>query len=331
MFKKIAAILLAALMCIMAVGCSGDDAPDGMHLVSLDGEPFKLYVPNSWSDNRVSGISGAYFSSADNIAVSARYFSADEDVTLVQYVDECISSYSKALELFDLEENQATVLSGVDARELVYDAKISGVKYTFRELIAKYLGDFVILTFRAPAEKYSDCTEQFDLIIDEFVLCEKAEPINDCVTDKKTPDGMKIASSDDIEYRLYVPTSWVCSSESGRSEAYVSESGRPNVTVTSYSPDGDISAEKYFKMCEEKYEDELSGYSFVSSEERTVAERNAISYTYSASYDGADITVMQTVLVYNGMVYSITYTALADSFESHMSDVNAILDAFIFR
>ena len=81
---------------------------------------------------------------------------------------------------------------------------------------------------------------QFDEMIDVFKLCAKGEVKNDYVTDKKTPDGMKIASADALEYRFYVPTSWICDTEDGASQAYVDESGKPNVSVTAYIPDDTV-------------------------------------------------------------------------------------------
>ena len=142
---------------------------------------------------------------------------------------------------------------------------------------------------------------------------------------------MKIASPDNVEYRLYVPTTWVCDSQSKKAEAYFPESGRPNVTVTSYSPDEELTVQTYFEKCEKEYKDALEGYEIILTEERTVAQRQAVSYTYKATVGGVELRLMQTVLVYNGMVYSITYTALDDSFDAHTDDVNAMLDAFIFR
>ena len=332
MAKKIVAIFLAALTCFAFVGCSNDGAPDGMHLVSLEGEPFKLYVPKSWGNNVSSGISSAYFSGLDNVTVSARYYtSEDEDTSLDEYVDACVLSYSQTLELFNLEENNAAVLSGVDAKELIYTAKQDGTEYTFRQLIVKYQGDFVLLTFHAPSETYENYADQFDAIAEVFTLCEKGDTVNDCVTDKKTPDGMKIASTENVEYRLYVPQSWICNTAGGASEAYVSESGKPNVTVTAYYPEESMSIDEYFEMCEDEYEDALEGYELISAEDRTVAERDSRSFTYKASHGGADIRIMQTVIAYNERFYSITYTALDDSFDAHMDDVDAILDAFRFR
>ena len=333
MIKKIFAALLAVLMCFAVVGCSGDgDAPDGMQISSLEGEPFKLYVPDAWTVNTQSGISCAYYSALDNITVSARYFTpADSSLTLDDYITGVCVDYSNTLELFNLVSNSPAVLGGADAKVLVYTAKHEGKDFTFRQVITRHGGDFVFLTFYCPTELYEDNSAQFDSIVSAFVLCEKSADTGDCVTDKKTPAGMKIASADHIEYRLYVPTSWVCNSQTVKSEAYYPESGRPNVTVTSYSPDSDMTAQQYFELCETEYRQTLSGYAFICQADRTVAGKSSVSYTYTVSYGGTTVKIMQTVLVYSGLVYSITYTALADSFDGHMDDVNSILDSFTFR
>lgn len=198
-------------------------------------------------------------------------------------------------------------------------------------MLVKYGVDFVTLTFYAPTELFENNSEDFDRIADEFVLCERADDTGDCVTDKKTPDGMKIASADVLEYRLYVPTEWICSSESGVSEAYYPESGKPNVTVSSYSPNNEMTVEEYFKECDKQYSEIFENYELISSEERTVGGRDAVSYTYSLTSDGKKIRIMQTVFVYSNLVYSFTYTALDGSFDAHIDDVNSMLDAFIFR
>ncbi len=335
MIKRTVAVILTVIICVLAVSCGKDsDAPEGMHLVSLEGEPFKLYVPEVWTDNSSSGISGAYYSALNNITVSARYHSHENAaITLDEYVQECAKTYAESLKLFDLKEKNPAVLGGNDALELKYTTEYKGVGFTVRQLITNHGGDgeFVILSFYCPTELFDENNAQFDSIIEVFVLCEGQADTGDCVIDKKTPEGMKIASSDEIEYRLYVPNSWVCSSESGKSEAYYPESGKPNVTVTSFSPDDEMTAEEYFAMCETQYKEALSGYEFISKTDRTVAERSGVSYTYKVRYGEQSIKLMQTVFVYNQMIYSVTYTALEDRFDVHMADVNAMLNSFIFR
>jgi hypothetical protein len=326
MAKRIAALVLAALTCILLVGCSADEAPDGMKISSLEGEPFKLYVPKEWKENLSSGISSAYYSTSETVGVSARYHTpADADLTLDAYVDGIIADCAQNLELFELKSKDASVLGGADARLLVYTAKSGAESYTYRQYVVKHATDFISLNMYSPTEKYDSHTEQFDRIAAEFVLCDRADAVNDCVTDGKTPDGMKIASSDSVEYRFYVPTSWVCNSESGVSETYYPESGKPNVTVISHSPDKAMTAQQYFDSCQKDYAEQIKGYALLSSQDATVAGIAGRAFTYSAEYSDAKIRIMQTVVVYNEMVYSITYTALDDSFEAHLGDVEAMI------
>ncbi len=332
MAKKITALLLALVLCIAVTGCSRDDAPDGMYLVSSSDEPFKLYVPDSWASNSSSGISGAFISGSANIAVSARYFAHENaNATLESYTAEYIASCAAGLEQFNLAESTAALIGGENATQLIYTVMNGEESFKFSVYIVKYADDFVLLSMHAPADMYDEYSPQFSKIVDAFVLCQKGDAVNDCVTDSKTPEGMKIASSDVVEYRLYVPTAWICDSQSEKSEAYFPESGKPNVTVTSYSPSEEMTAEEYFRMCENEYRQSLDGYELISALDRAVGSRAAKCYTYSVNAGGARVRIMQTVMEYSGLVYSITYTALEERFDNHMEDVNAMLDAFRFR
>ncbi len=332
MHKKIIALLLALTFCLAAAGCSNDGAPDDMYSATIEGEPFYLYVPDAWTSNISSGISSAFRSGTDNVAVSARYYTHENgDMSLSDYITELTQTYSDTFEQFALSESNGSVLGGEDAYMLKYTASYKSEQFTFVQYITKHGGDFIFLTFRAPTELYDAYSEEFDTVREEFVLREREAVPEDAVTDKKTPEGMKIASSDIIEYRFYVPSTWICYSKSGVSEAYYPESGKPNVTVTSYSPDTNMTAEEYFTSVEGQYKESLSSYELISTEDRAVADREAKTYTYTVAYGEARVKIMQTVFVYNGIIYSITYTALDESFDAHMADVGKILDEFRFR
>ena len=333
MLKKIIAVLLAAVTCLTFVGCANDGAPKDMKLSSLEGEPFVLYVPDSWVANHKSGISSAYYISNKTIFVSARYETpADAEMTLDKYMEESARKLSASVKDFVMVALEPSLLGGKDARDMKYTmTREDGVALTCRQISTKHSGDFVTLNFYCETELYEANNEQFKKILEEFLLTEK-KVVNDNVTDKNTPEGMKIASSDNIEYRLYVPQNWICDSESGRSEAYYPKSTKPNVTVTSFTDSTATTAEEYFAEAEAEYKTSLSGYELLeTSEERRVSDIRAISYTYRAVYDEVEFKIMQTILIYLDNVYSITYTARAEDFEEHLGDVEIILDSFRFR
>lgn len=335
MMKKFFALLLALLLPLFATACSQKDphAPEDMKSATVNGEPFRLYVPTNWSENTVSGISGAYLSSEEKIMVTARYVTPENaNETLNEYLDYCCEQYAKSLKSFSVVSRDASLLGGADALRLNYKMTQNEKEMTCFQITALYKGDFVSLNGYCPTDRYESFSDDFEKIISSFVLCEKVLDGGVEVVDKNTPEGMEIASADHIEYRFYVPKVWVCDAESGVSEAYYPESGKPNVTVTSYAPEESISVTDYFLRCEEAYQTTLPNYQRTAEPvQRTVAGKTAHSYTYTTVVEGTSITIRQTLLAYNQTIYSITYTALSDRFEAHLTEVDRMLDVFTFR
>jgi hypothetical protein len=338
MIKKIISLLIVIIFCVSTlVGCAQDDGvPNGMFSATIKGEPFTLFVPNGWTDNRDSGISSAYYGL--NVIASARYYTPeDANTTLSDYVDEYIESCKQTYEDFSFTRKDAALGKNTPAVRIEYDfsrdtlnesskaSKAKAVQY-----IAMHNGDAIMLSFYCESSAFEEYAEVFEQIRKEFLFGEKSV-VNDIATDKKTPDGMKLASEDNIEYRFYIPNEWNTDLSDGASIAFYSESGRPNVSVSSYSLREDMDAKTYFSLCEEDYKKTLEGYELISSEERKIHDIDAVSYTYKTVYGSAELRLMQTVFIYNGSAYSITYTALADRFEAHLDDVEQMLSAFRFR
>ncbi len=334
-------LTLSSLVCMSA--CNKDNpVPDGMYSATLSGEPFTLYVPEGWTDNRDSGISSAYYSLNDAVTVSARYYAKPSDYASLQgFVIQCEEIY-KNYPSFTPKVSASSKLGGKAGYkyEFTFVRKVDtmGGEQEAPVNVLQYFGEsgdnVVILTFYSLASATDTYREAFEEIRSAFVLGEAAHTDTEIKTDKKTPDGMKIASSSQREYVFYVPADWACNTENKMSEAHYPSSTKPNVTVTSFTPDGDIDAREYFLQCEELYKkaENLSSYSRTDEPtERVVGGRNALSYIYSASYGEAKFKIMQTVFIYNGMAYSITYTALDSDFDTFMPAVESILSAFRFR
>jgi hypothetical protein len=337
MIKKLICVMLCALICLPILsGCANrDGTPDGMFNATIEGEPFILYVPNDWTDNRESGISSAYFGL--NVIVSARYYPLEgEGADLASFVEAYIEDCKTGEENFSFTQKEAKLDKNAAVR-IEYDlAQSSGSSAKIIKYFAEHNGDVVMLSFYCQSSSFEDYAEVFEQIRAEFVLCDKVLK-NDAQTDKHTPDGMKLASGD-IQYSFYVPNSWVTNLSDGFSSAYYDESGKPNVNVTVYSPPESVDVDGYFALYENDYKQTLSGYEFISSERVLVSDAskilkgedgyNATAFTYKTVYGENEIRIMQTVFIYGDLVYSITYTAHADRFDAHLDDVKAMLSAF---
>ena len=332
--KKILAIVLLLSLCLSFAACSKSDAPKDMISAHMEGEPFKLYVPEGWTPHIMGGISGAYFAPSDKIIVTARYHTpSDSNITLDDYVTYCADSYLASLDDFNLTGRYPDVLGGEDARKLTYTMSKDGESYSVIQYVARYKSDMISLTFYGTGKALETYADGVEKVTSNFVLCEKTQDLGDCVTDKNTPEGMKIASADKLEYRFYVPTSWICSSESPSSEAYYPESEKTNVTVSSFSPDGETTLEQFAQMTRDGNEKALLGYEMIESTSVTVTARAAVCDTFKVSYDGQDIRIRQVMLysAQTGLFYVLTYTATAEKFDEHIADFDAMLAAFCFR
>lgn len=335
MRKRILALALAAvLLCLCLAGCSpyGEEVPKGMQPAYLEGEPFRLYIPEGWSLNRASGVSGGFGYASDLIIANARaHIPEDPDQTVEEYLMACTEGYAESLADFSIVSLEAALLGGDNAKVLVYTATVRDVPYTCTQYTAKYGEHMISLCLYCPTDSVEVTAEAFESIRASFAFAEQESAEREPVTDADTPEGMQIASGKDAAHRLYVPDTWVCNPESGRSTAYVDESGRPNVSLTLYEPLETMTPEGYFANCKERFEESLSGYELLEEDTCQIAGRTGYVYTYSATYDGIDFRIQQTVFSDGRVIYSLTYTAIADRFDAHLEDVEDIREAFTFR
>lgn len=335
MFKKITALaLLAVLLCLSLLGCGAPsaDVPKGMQAAYLEGEPFRLYLPEGWSINDASGISGGFYYTTERVIANARYHVPENpDMTADDYLLACAEGYAKSLTDFVIVSREAALLGGENAKMLVYTATLHNVPYTCTQYTAKHDGLLISLYLYVPTQSAELMAEVFGKIRESFAFAERQTTPREPLVDDTTPAGMQIASGKDAAHRLYVPTSWVCHPDSGRSTAYVDESGRPNVSVTLYEPAETMTPEGYISLCKERYAASLSGYELLSEESCQIAGRTGKVFTYRAAYDGINFRFRQTVFSDGRVIYSLTYTALDDRFEAHLKEVTAIESAFTFR
>ena len=338
--KKIISLILALLLVSALLVSCKSGVPSGMKSVTVAGEPFILYVPESFSDNTASGVSSAYYKSVENdLIVTARHFTpADGEMTLDAYMNFCADSYAESLKDFSkTSEIAGDVLYGVDARRLEYKMTEGDKTYAVVQRTVKHGGDFVSLVMYATGEGMSVYSDFIDAIVENFTLTEKKAAENTPKVDKKTPDGMQIASSDIVEYRFYAPLSWVCDADSKISEAYYPETEKTNVTVTSYSPSAEereMALMDYVKKCLVDYRYSINNFpNEITVRDIEVAGKEAKSIEFSAVYGETTYKIRQVVFYASevGLYYSLTYTATAEKYAQHMADFDAMLTEFTFR
>lgn len=338
------ALLLCVLSLVMlsACGAAGDEnTPENMQIATVEGACYRLFVPIGWMTMTDMGISGGYTSSAaqNYAAVSMHDYENTKALTAKEYAEQI---YIQSIAAIYPEGGMGSVavsdstLGGVSACALEYTGTRGLVTYRTREVICAYEGRIYVLTFCTQHELFEGYDEIYGMIKTNFKFDGTPfvpdKSANTVDTDAEAPDGMMLASNDDVAYRFYVPASWTLDRLLPTSSVYVSESDRSNVNVTVYMPEAtQMTAEEYWSQCEQQLTAVLDDYTLILTTPGTLDTRPSNTYVYTATVGDKLYRFAQTVASYRGMVYTVTYTALDEVYDSHADEYAAILTAFDFR
>ena len=155
--------------------------------------------------------------------------------------------------------------------------------------------------------------------------------VSACAFDSDAPDGMQLASNDNVAYKLYVPTTWTLGAASEYASASYSAADPSNVSVFFFAPETDETVEEYWAKFEEEYKATFPTMTLESSENTLLDGRAAGKYTFTATVSGEEYKFTQYIAEYGGMIYMLTYTAPIENFDLHTAEVQYIADSFKFR
>lgn len=348
-FSRCAGALLLLLLAVSGLlSCSGtSEVPDGYQYATCAGEYFRLFVPTQWTVNTQSGVSGAFVTIDTAVTMREVSFEPEEgQATLDGFQSSFMQEVSA---LHDYKELSAPITDEVDgygARRLHYSARVAGEVYIFRQVLIKAGGRFYAFTYSAPSETFDNYADIVDEILAEIRFYnepyEGSGETNEIPDDVTAPEGMKLVSTDEVAFRFFVPTAWETDPESAAYLSWVTETdgSRSNVSMITYMPDDEgYSVADYWKQCVTKYEDALPSFTLLSVDEEgnpggeagKLGDRDATLYTYTYTLSGNRYRVRQAVCVYATSIYTVTYTALEEHFDSHLTEVDAMQDAVVFR
>ena len=347
--KRIAAIVLISVIIVSAfASCSGNsDIPDGYQLVACEGDCFRLYVPARWTPNVSGGVTSAYYSAGSGISVNVSVADDAKGMTVEEYWNKCNENFERSLENYEWSGKKETmVLGGKPAYKYVYTAKMnvvdgesSSVDYKFMQVMAIFEEELYVFVYSAPADAYDTYLQEIEGdsdgagILPYFVFAEPYKSEDKKYSEKvDAPDGMKLISSDELAYRFFVPQGWVVNNRAEYSAAYASDTDSSNVSVQMYmTKDASKTVDQYFSECEARYKDIFESYERVSAEEIKMDGVPAKQYVYKIVSGGVEYKQLQAIVVKGEVFYTVTYTALPELFDTHLSDVAKMIEHFDIR
>lgn len=359
MMKKTAAILLCLCMILGLVSCSVDqngDVPDGMQIASAAGADYYLYVPTTWNINTYYGISGAYFNLTNLSNVSVEKYEQTEQMETEMQAAELADSASARIAWFyqnacrtalesialggsisEEDAGSATTLDGENAMQFRVKATVNGKVSIVHQVIAERKNAFYVFTFSVTEDLYEMLWTDVESMLAEFTFTDtpyEPDAVKEIDSEADAPDGMKLASNDEVAYRFYVPETWEINQNERVFAAYVEED-RASVSVVPYMPDSEsMSIAEYSKMTRDKLLEIVGeeNYVKISEQETSLGERVAVKQRYQLRIEGKTYEYLQVIAAYKSMIYSVTYTAPTEEvYEKHIEEVEEIIDAFAFR
>ncbi len=348
--KKTIAILLILMFCLSAfVACSdAEEAPDGYQLVANEGDCFRLYVPTQgWMPNITGGATGAIFSMAQNAAVNVYPVDDAEGLSLDAYWEQCNARFADELKEYSYEgKAENVILGGQPAKKHLFSARITTVNngietetlYKFLLVMASYREELYLLVYHAPEEYYDTHIETVEGdadgkgIIPYFQFAEPyAKDEKPEYSDKvEVPAGMRLISTEELPYRFFVPEAWEVNTRAEFPAAKLSDGA--NVSAQMYmTGDESKTVADYFAECEKRYEKLFESYELLTSEEIKMDGISAMQYTYTVVSGGVEYRQLQAIVMKGAVYYTVTYTATPDVFDSHLPDVEKMIESFDIR
>ncbi len=334
--KRLICLLLALLMLLPLAACASK-RPSGYHLVSLEKDPFDLYVPGTWRDNSASSISSAYYSNDQKIMVSAVAYENTRSETLLAFVTRIESEYAERLDRYEKSgEITETTLGGNAAYRLEYFTVIEPSNEYADETLMKFCSIFAIydkyvvnLTYCAASTYYADRMEDFENIMAYFTF---REPVIAPPVQGEDGEEYVLASNEKHVYKFYVPSTWtvLTGSEIPGAYRFSNDGDRSNVSLMEYVLSTEITdAETYWEYFKQHHQDPLEVISI--DKNAKLGKYNAFSAEYTTVTNGETYHIKQVFLATSDVIYIFTYTSSEAFYAKHLDDVAKMVEMFEFK
>ena len=346
--KKIISLLFALVLifstCLSLTACSDDKdtegAPTGMQVADRT-DRYVFFVPENWIvQEKIDGIALAYAPNSDRSSLSLYSAEIEDGIGVEDYWVSFADQYEQYTEFKLLSEPKKVKFGTNDARLYEMSFTANGVGYQSFQCFCIKDGYVYIMTYLA---KSAQKTEEQTYYSDNF---NQADYSRECFTlngstgaqgaqrtpfaDEGTPEGMMLISDvSTVDYKLFVPTSWIIDMQSGYTSAYKSE-GKESVGV-SYTIPSARTLDEYVSNLENQYRVIYSQFSgMVKSEDIMLGGVQSAVYTYTATYAGKEIKCKQVFAIVGSYVYTLTYTAGAQDYDQSLAEVDKIISEFKF-
>lgn len=165
------------------------------------------------------------------------------------------------------------------------------------------------------------------------LICLGAIMLSSCQeTETDVPKGMKLASSEDADYIMYVPENWRVDRSTLYTSAYFSSGDTSSISTAAYGMNfTDNSVDEWWKSFEEEMSKIYTDISEVTTEDAVLGGVDGTKYTFSASLNEKQYNYIITAVIRGSYLYYVTYTSTPDYYENHLEELESVISNFAFK
>ncbi|MBO5275349.1 MAG: hypothetical protein IJA85_05045 [Clostridia bacterium] len=168
----------------------------------------------------------------------------------------------------------------------------------------------------------------FVLMLGLLTSCGKAAD-----DDGGAPFGMKTISTELVDFNLHVPSTWLEDISTGVITARYSDTDASNISVMKIAMGiNEATLDDFWAGHKAGFEATFTDLEMIEEgTDMLMGGQAAKRYIYTATMLDMKYRFMQIAAIKGGYVYLFTYTSTDDLYESHIDDVNSIVEHFSFK
>ena len=146
------------------------------------------------------------------------------------------------------------------------------------------------------------------------------------------PSGMQKASDDANEYILYVPEDWKVDKSTLYTSAYYSSGDATSISVTAYGLTiGDETLDNWWLGMSEQLNTVYTDITETVEEDAVLGGIYGKKFTFSATLNGQQYNYIIIAVIKDYYVYYMTYTSTPDYYENHLTELDEVVENFVFK
>ncbi|MBQ8914643.1 MAG: hypothetical protein IJ046_00530 [Clostridia bacterium] len=157
-----------------------------------------------------------------------------------------------------------------------------------------------------------------------FVGCSKKDP--------SVPDGMILASGENVDYFMYVPEGWKVDKSELYTSAYFSSGDATSISTTAYGVSAETATvDAWWKTFEPQLKSVYTDISEIAVTDAKLGGIEGKEYSFTAKLAEKEYNFIITAVVKDFYIYYVTYTSTPEYNEDHLEERVKVIESFEFN